>query len=88
MKKLDPKKRFLSVEERKEQILSNVSPDVCGKLKKLVDEFKDLFPATLPKGRPPKRDIVHEIRIEEGRNPQVGHLIDWAQLSRMKWRSR
>ena len=25
-----------------------------------------MFPDTLPKGRPPKRDIVHEIRIEEG----------------------
>ena len=25
-----------------------------------------MFSDTLPKGRPPKRDIVHEIRIEEG----------------------
>ena len=69
MKKLGPKKRFLSVEEREAEILSRVNPDVRGKLKELVDEFKDVFPDTLPKGRPPKRDIVHEIRTEEGAKP-------------------
>ena len=69
MKKLSPKKRFLSVEEWEKQILSKVSPNVHGKLKELVDEFKDVFPDTLPKGRPPKRDIVHEIRTKEGAKP-------------------
>ena len=69
MKKLGPKKRFLSVEEREEEILSRVDPGVHGKLKELVDEFKDVFPDTLPKGRPPKRDIVHEIHTEEGAKP-------------------
>ena len=69
MKKLGPKKRFLSVEEREEEILSRVDPGVRGKLKELVDEFKDVFPDTLPKGRPPKRDIVHEIRTKEGAKP-------------------
>ena len=69
MKQQGPKKRFLSVEEREAEILSKVSPDVHGKLKELVDEFKDVFPDTLPKGRPPKRDIVHEIRTEEGTKP-------------------
>ena len=69
MKKTGPKKRFLSVEEREEEILSSVDPGVRGKLKELVDEFKDVFPDTLPKGRPPKRDIVHEIRTEEGAKP-------------------
>ena len=69
MRKTGPKKKFLSVEEREQQILEKVSPDVRGKLKELVDEFKDVFPDTLPKGRPPKRDIVHEIRTEEGAKP-------------------
>ena len=69
MKKFGPKKRFLSVEEWEEEILSRVDPGVRGKLKELVDEFKDVFPDTLPKGRPPKRDIVHEIRTEEGAKP-------------------
>ena len=69
MKKTGPKKRFLSVEEREQEILSRVDPGVRGKLKELVDEFKDVFPDTLPKGRPPKRDIIHEIRPEEGAKP-------------------
>ena len=34
-----------------------------------MDEFKDVFPDTLPKGRPPKRDIVYEIRTRGGRKP-------------------
>ena len=69
MKKTGPKKRFLSVEEREEEILSRVDLGVRGKLKELVDEFKDVFLDMLPKGRPPKRDIVHEIRTEEGAKP-------------------
>ena len=69
MKKQGPKKRFLNVEEREEEILSKVSPDVRGKLKELVDEFKDIFPDTLPKGHSPKRDIINEIHMEEGAKP-------------------
>ena len=71
MRKTGPKKKFefLSVEEREAQILERVNPDSRGKLKALVDEFKDVFPNTLPKGRPPKRDIVHEIRTQEGAKP-------------------
>ena len=49
MKQQRPKKRFLSVEEREAEILSRVDFGVCGKLKELVDEFKDVFPDTLPK---------------------------------------
>ena len=71
IKKLGPKKRFLSIEEREEEILSRVDPGVRGKLKELVDEFKDVFPDTLPKGRPPKREIVHGIRTEEGAKPRI-----------------
>ena len=69
MKKSGPKKRFLSVEEWEAEILVRVDPGVRGKLKELVDECKDVFPDTLPKRRPPKRDIVYEIRTEEGAKP-------------------
>ena len=69
MKKTGPKKRFLSVEEWEAEILERVDPGVRGKLKELVDEFKDVFSDTLPKGHPPKRGIVHEIYTEEGAKP-------------------
>ena len=66
MKKQRPKKRFLNVEEREEEILLRVDPGVRGKLKELIDEFKDVFLDTLPKECLPKKDIVHKIRTEEG----------------------
>ena len=69
MRKTGLKKKFLSVEEREEHILEKVSLEDRGKLKELVDEFKDVFPDTLPKGRLPKRDIMHKIRTEEGAKP-------------------
>ena len=69
MKQQGPKKRFLTVEGWEAEILSRVDSGVPGKLKELVDEFKDVFPDTLPKGRPPKRDIVHKIRTEECATP-------------------
>ena len=69
MKKQGPKKRFLSVEEREEEILLRVDPGVRRKLKELVDDFNDVFLDILPKGRPQRRDIMHEICIEEGTKP-------------------
>ena len=49
MKQQGPKKRFLSVEEWEAEMLSKVSPDIHGKLKELVDEFKDVFLDTMGK---------------------------------------
>ena len=69
MKQQGPKKRFLSMEEQEANIFLRVDHCVCGKLKELVDELKGVFLDTLPKGRPPKRDIVYEIRTEEGAKP-------------------
>ena len=76
MKQTGPKKRFLSVEEREAQILERVDPGVRGKLKELVDEFKDVFPDTLPKGRPPKGTLFTRYAQRRARNPQVGRHTD------------
>ena len=38
-------------------------------LQGLLKEYEDLFPATLPKGRPPKRAVEFEINTEEGSTP-------------------
>ena len=88
MKKTGPKKRFLSVEEREEEILSRVDPGVRGKLKELVDEFKDVFPDTLPKGRSPKGTLFTKFAPKRAQNPLVGHLTNLGQLSKTRWRSR
>jgi hypothetical protein len=35
----------------------------------LLEEYKDVFPAELPKGLPPARDVKHTIPLEEGSVP-------------------
>ena len=73
MKKTGPKKRFLTVEEWEKDILERVDPGVRGKLKELVDECKDVFPDTLPKGRPQKGTSCMKFAPKRARNPLVGH---------------
>ena len=69
MKQYGPKKDFISVQEREQQIMAAVPSEYHQDLQELVSEFRDVFPETLPKGRPLKRDVEHEIQIEEGSKP-------------------
>ena len=69
MKEVGPKKRFLTVEEREKEVLSGVAQEQREKLREIIEEYRDVFPNALPKGRPPKRDIVHEINTEPGAEP-------------------
>jgi hypothetical protein len=39
------------------------------RLQSLLEEYKDVFPAELPKGLPPARDVKHTIPLEEGSVP-------------------
>ena len=57
MKLKGPKKEFISVQEREQQIIDAVPAEYRQNLQELVREFRDVFPETFPKGRPPKRDI-------------------------------
>ena len=76
MKRTSPKKRFLGVEEREVQILERVDPGVRGKVKELVDEFKDVYPDTLPKGRPQKGTLFTRYAQRRARNPKSGRHTD------------
>ena len=69
MKASGPKKEFLSVKEREEEILERVQPEFRGKLREIVDEYHDVFPEKLPKGRPPKREIEHSIETDPEAQP-------------------
>ena len=62
MKSCGPKKEFMPVKEREEEILDRVQPEFLGKLHEIVDEYCDAFPEKLPKSRPPEREI--ELSIE------------------------
>ena len=69
MKATGPKKSFLRVEERKEEIFQKVQPEYRDTLRNIVEEFKEVFPDRLPKGHPPKRDIEHHIETVPGAEP-------------------
>ena len=64
-----PKKSFLSFQKREDEILNRVEPDLRGKLKEIVDEYKDVFREKLPKGRPPERDVEDSIETLLGSEP-------------------
>ena len=69
MKAIDPKKSFLTVEERKEEIFQQVQPEYRDTLCNIVAEFQEVFPDRLPKGHPPKRDVEHHIETIPGAKP-------------------
>ena len=70
MKEVGPKKTVLNRGKKGEkEVLSGVAPEQREKLREIIEEYRDVFPNTLPKGRPPKRDIVHEINTEPGAEP-------------------
>ena len=55
-------------ETRRKYYLSaphSVQDALCG----ILEEYSDIFPAQLPKGRPPKREVEFAIQIELGAEP-------------------
>ena len=83
MKASGPKKEFVSVKEREEEILEQVQPEFRERLHEIVDEYSDDFlrncqRVDLPRGRlnTPSRQTLR-------RNPQIGHHIVWVLQSKM-----
>ena len=76
VKKQDPKRRFLSVEEREEEMLPRVDPGVHGKLKELVDELKDVFWTHCQRDVPQKGTSFMRFAQRRVPNPLVGHHTD------------
>ena len=69
MKAFGPKKEFISVKEREEEILERVQPEFRGRLREIVNEYRSVFPEKVPKGRPPKREIEHSIETDPEAQP-------------------
>ena len=86
MKEVGPKKRFLTVEEREKEVLSGVAQEQWEKLREIIEEYRNVFPNALPKGRPPKRDIVHEINTEPGAEPinRLPYRLSPAEMDEME----
>ena len=68
-RKTGPNKNIISVEEREQQVLEGVPVGHRENLEQLIQEYRDLFPAQLPKGIPPLREVQHQIDVEPGSKP-------------------
>ena len=58
MKITGPKKDFKTVQEKTEEILEHLQPDHRETLRGIISEYKTVFHDKLPKGRPPRREVV------------------------------
>ena len=57
------------IAKTRKRLCSEAPRNVQKELHQLLEEFSDLFPEQLPKGRSPKREVEFEIKIEEGTAP-------------------
>ena len=69
MKATGPIRKAPPVAETRKKICFEAPGSVRTDLHKILEEFSDLFPEQLPKGRPPKREVEFEIKTEEGAVP-------------------
>ena len=72
-RKIGPNKNINKVEEREQQVLEGVPVGHRENLEQLIQEYRDLFPAQLPKGIPPSQGVQHHIDVEQAVNPLTGH---------------
>ena len=68
-KAVGPKKIFKTVEERTKEVVEGVAKEHQTKLQTILAEFCDVFKDKLPKGPPPKREVVHLIEVQPGSEP-------------------
>ena len=69
MKLKGPLRKAPPVAETRKKICSEAPKGIQKELNQLLEEFRDLFPEQLPKGRPPKHEFEFEIKTEEGAVP-------------------
>ena len=69
MKEKGPVRKAPPVAETRKRMCQNAPEGVKKELDHLLQEYAELFPEQLPKGKPPKRAMEFEIRIEEGATP-------------------
>ena len=68
-KETGPKKEFISVAEREQQVLNSVPEGYRKKLETIIQQYRDIFPEKLSKGLPADRQVQHQIKIEPGSKP-------------------
>ena len=69
MKETGPIKKPPPIEETRCKFCLEVPATVRDELHEILEEYADLFPAQLPKGRPPQRDVEFMIPTEPRAEP-------------------
>ena len=69
MKLKGPVRKAPPIAETRKKLCSKVPRNVQKELHQLLEEFSGLFLEQLPKGKPPKREVEFEIKLEEGAVP-------------------
>ena len=57
------------IAETRRHMCKEAPGEIRQELQGLLEEYADLFPEQLPKGKPPKRTVEFEIKMEEGSTP-------------------
>ena len=66
---MGPKKDFKTVEERTKAIIDGLAKEHQAKLQTMLVEYSDVFKDEMPKGPPPKREVVHSIEVQPSNEP-------------------
>ena len=69
MKEKGPVRKAPPVAETRKRMCQNAPTDVRKELDAVLQEYAELFPEQLPKGKPPKRAVEFEIRVKEDTTP-------------------
>ena len=64
-----PKKEFIAVAEREQQVLNSDLEGCRKKLKTIIQQYCDIFPEKLSKGLPADQQVQHQIKLEPGSKP-------------------
>ena len=68
-KETGPKKEFITIAEREQQVLNSVPKGYRKKPKTISQQYRDIFPENLSKGLPANRQVQHQIKIEPCSKP-------------------
>ena len=69
MKDKGPIRKAPPIAKTRKRMCNEAPAEIKKELHDLLEQYADLFPEQLPKGRPPKRTVEFEIKTEEGAVP-------------------
>ena len=68
-KETGPKKEFITVAEREQQVLNSAPEGYRKKVETIIQQYRDIFPEKLSKGLLEDQEVQHQIKIEPGSKP-------------------